>query len=586
MGWWERYPGELEREVDELQLAGMSPVASVNDGKVSIQIRLRLLGEEVNGTIIYPDLYPYFRPTLLVQGLDSNLRHYDPCSGQVCLLQRGTEHWLPQTTAAQHILQMLPHWEQAAVRQYQDSRIEGEDSQAEPASVYYPAIQGQYLFIDSSWQLPANVDSGRITIALPHGHKSILPNESFAGWVCRIVGAEKNSTPLSALSPPLLDWLQRQAFTETVYPWKRLQRAPVASSAGGMADTIAAENSDVHAFLQREATIGRSGIYGFCFPEENPFGGFREGWIFLAYHCDLRKKRLKQPYFSRWIIRAEYAGEGDLFQRVPELQILRERTVAVIGLGCIGAPSALAFARAGIGELRLLDGDYVSPGTACRWPLGLPAAGAGKVRVISSFISSHYPFTKIGEAHRGKLHREGRMVIGASDDFEQWECLTALLDGVDLVYDASAERGVNALLAELASSRGIPYISVASRSGGWGGDIVRINPDSTQGCYCCYLHALHAGDIPHPPHDPKAGALQPVGCGDVTFQAAGFDVEEIALAGVRTAVSTLCETSAGGYPPVVNDVGVVTLRRDGQMVFPEWQSYPLPVHPSCVRCNK
>lgn len=586
MGWWERYPSELEREIAEFQLAGMKPKASFDGGRVIIWIRLHLLGTEVDGTIIYPDLYPYFRPTLLVLGLDSSLRHYDPHSGQVCLLQRGTEHWLPQTTAAQHILEMLPHWEQAAVRGYEDARLEGEDSQAEPVSVYYPAKQGQFLFIDSSWQTPSGIDSGRITIALPQGHKSLLPTETFAGWLCRIEGAGQHAASSSSFSQPLKDWIRGRNFVECVYPWKRLSTVPVASTQEELADLLAARNPEVGAHFRKETSAGRSGLYGFCFREENPAGGYREGWIFLAYHCDVRRKRQGKPHIARWIIRAEYAGEGDLFQRVPELQVLRQRTVAVIGLGCIGAPSAVAFARAGIGELRLLDGDHISPGTVCRWPLGLPAAGGGKVQEISSFISLHYPFTRIGKAHYGNRHSEGRMTIGACDDFDQWECLVKLVEGADLVYDATTEKGVNVLLADLASSRGIPYISVASRPGGWGGDIVRIRPGSMQGCFYCYLHALKSGDIPHPPHDMVTGALQPVGCGDVTFKAASFDVEEVALAGVRTAVSTLCENSAGGYPPVINDVGVVALRKNGQLVFPEWQSYPLPKHPFCERCKR
>lgn len=585
MGWWERYPGELEREIAELQLAGMEPKVSYEGSRATIRIRLRLLGAEVDGTIIYPDLYPYFRPTLLVPGLDTNLRHYDPHSGQVCLLQRGTENWMPQTTAAQHILEMLPHWEQAAVRRYQDTRLEEEDSQAEPVSVYYPAAWGQHVFIDSSFQLPSGMDSGRITISLPNGHKSLLPTDTFAGWVCRIEGMEKHPFPSSPFPESLKGWIRSQKFIECVYPWKRLSTVPVASTQGELADLIAANNPEVGAHIRREISTGRSGIYGFCFSEENPAGGYRDGWIFLAFYCNVRLKRQGQPHVARWIIRAEYAGEGDLFQRVPELLALRQRTVAVIGLGCVGAPSALSFARAGIGELRLLDGDFISPGTVCRWPLGLPAAGGGKVQEISSFISLHYPFTRIGKAHYGDRHREGCMTIGASDDFDQWECLVKLLEGADLVYDATAERGVNVLLADLASSLGIPYISVASRPGGWGGDIVRIRPGSTQGCYHCYLHAFEAGDIPHPPHDLVTGALQPVGCGDVTFKAASFDVEEVALAGVRTAVSTLCENSAGGYPSVVNDVGVVALRKNGQLVFPEWLSYPLPKHASCERCK-
>jgi len=566
----------------------MKPKANFAHGKATIQIRLWLLGSEMDGTIVYPDLYPYFRPSLHVFGLGCNLRHYDSRSGYVCLLERGSQHWLPQMTAAQHILEMLPHWEAAAVRKYGDSRLEREDGQAEPLSVYYPAVQGQYVLIDSSWQVPPEITAGRIKIAFPKGYKSLLPSETFSAWVAGLQDSNKNPIPAATLPDCLQQWIHSQNFIDCVYPWKRIDSLPVARTPDELANLLAASNPEVAAHLRKEIAAVRSGLYGFCFPEESPAGGYRDGWIFIAYHCDIRAKRGGRGGASVWIIRTEYAGEKDLFERVPELNPLRQRTVAVIGLGCVGAPSALAFARAGVGELRLLDGDHVSPGTVCRWPLGLPASGAGKVKEISTFVSQQYPFTRIGTAHYDhESGNDGRVTIGACDvGKDQWDCLEKLIEGADLVYDATAEQGINLLLADLASSRKIPYVAVASRAGGWGGDVLRIRPGSTEGCYLCYLHSLRAQEIPHPPYDPKGDGLQPVGCGDVTFKAASFDVEEVALAGVRVAVSTLCEHAVGGYPRLTGDVGVLSLRNEGQAVFPEWRSYTLRKHPACERCNK
>lgn len=148
----------------------------------------------------------------------------------------------------------------------------------------------------------------------------------------------------------------------------------------------------------------------------------------------------------------------DLFERIPELSPLRNKTVAVVGLGCVGAPSVLALARAGIGELRLLDGDFVSPGTTCRWPIGFSAAGGGKVKALQEFIGKNYPFTQIGIGHYPEgMGADFRLRLGESlAGVDQMGVLEKLLEGADLIYDATAEEGINQLLCDLAKKFGYP----------------------------------------------------------------------------------------------------------------------------------
>lgn len=593
MAWWDRYPSELDREIQAFETAGMQPRKNedwFSAGKAVINIRLEVLGSVRDGFVIYPDLYPYFRPTLQVPGLDAGLRHYNPCAGEVCLLKRGTQHWLPNMTAAEHILEMMPHWEQAAVRNYDDPRLEIEDNQAEPVSVYYPALTSQTVVMDSSWRLPMEIMSGRIRIVFPKGYRSIDPSEHYTAWITGIEDDNRKSIEGISLPGPVQSWVEAQNYLECKYPWIRLDAPPLGRTALELAEMLIASNPKVGTHINHEIYANRSGIYGFCFPEEAPGGVQSDGWLFLAYHCNSKAKRKKgamlQP--SWWVIKPDYSGEKDLFERIPELHSLRSKTVVVVGLGCVGAPSALEFARAGVGELRLLDGDSVSAGTTCRWPLGLNAVGAGKVRKLAQYISDNYPFTRLGIGHYPYGNKDDCMLkIGAPCyDYDQWDCLEKLLEGVDLVYDATAEQGINLLLNDLAMARNIPYVSVSSRTGGCGGNVVRVRPGSERGCYLCYLYALKDGQITQPPHDPNGDDLQPVGCGDVTFRAAGFDVEEVALAGVRMAVSTLCEGSSGGYPHIVHDVGILSLRKGGVVTFPEWSTFQLHKHPKCELCSR
>lgn len=278
------------------------------------------------------------------------------------------------------------------------------------------------------------------------------------------------------------------------------------------------------------------------------------------------------------------AGTGSriaLQQRTPELRPLADKVVGVFGLGCIGAPTVLELARGGIGELRILDHDIVDPATASRWPLGLSAAGLLKADVLEEFIGANYPSTKVTKfVHRlGSVHQPG------SATFRDPAVLCEMFDGASLILDASAELGLHTVLSEWAQREEVPYLGVVGTHGGWGGKVFRVLPHQTDGCWLCYRYACDDGSIPEPPSDP-GGTVQPLGCADPTFTGAGFDMAQVALYGVRTAVSTLCDGAEGGYLPIEWDVTHLHFRdKDGRLIAPLYQTHMITRHPKCQRCN-
>lgn len=277
-------------------------------------------------------------------------------------------------------------------------------------------------------------------------------------------------------------------------------------------------------------------------------------------------------YFAK----ASRTGLQDLTQRIPELSSFHDKKVTIIGLGCLGALSALEFARCGVGELRIVDFDTVEAGTIVRWPLGLESVGKRKTEVINKFISENYPFTKVIPFS----HRIGE-VRQSEQQTSDYEVLEAALNGTDLIYDASAETGLQHLLSDLASELRIPYIGVSTTFGAWGGVLVRIRPEKTEGCWLCYMYRLDDNSIPSAAFDP-AGEIQPVGCADPIFTGTSFDLGIIALGGVRLAVSTLTEKDEKGYPSFEWDVTIIDLRDpNGNAITPSWQTFHLRKHPLC-----
>lgn len=279
-------------------------------------------------------------------------------------------------------------------------------------------------------------------------------------------------------------------------------------------------------------------------------------------------------------VRAARAGRDDLTARIPELSQLHKKTVTVIGLGCLGAPSVLELARCGVGEIRIIDFDIVDVGTIVRWPFGLSAVGKYKTDVISDFIKINYPFTKIVPFTR-RIGGDPNPGEGPSN----LEVLESALDKTDLVYDATAEVGMQHLLSDLAAERKIPFIGISETFGAWGGMLVRIRPQVTEGCWQCFMNYLLDQSIPTPAEDP-AGPIQPIGCADLTFTGSGFDAGIVSLSGVRLTVSTLTAQQEKSYPSFDWDVAIIDLRDEqGKATVPIWKTFSLKRHPSCS-CSK
>jgi molybdopterin/thiamine biosynthesis adenylyltransferase len=276
--------------------------------------------------------------------------------------------------------------------------------------------------------------------------------------------------------------------------------------------------------------------------------------------------------------RAMRAGKEDLGERTPALRGLSDRTIAEFGVGALGAPAALELARSGIGVLRVVDHDFVDAGTIVRWPLGVSAIGLPKVEAIKGFVTGNYPYTSIQDFQI----RIGAPRMNREDVKSQLDDLRQILNGADLIYDATAEPGVWYALSELARELSIPYVYTWATPGAWGGVVARIMPGG-DGCWLCLEHHFADGTISTPNADP-AGTIQPAGCADPTFTGTSFDLNRITLAGVRLAISTL-SVDVGEYPVCPWDVAVIQLRDVDGNPSETVETYELQAHPDCPRCG-
>lgn len=565
--WWERFPDRLQYELDELEKLGVRAEldkTSLENGRAELRLQAAN-GDRLNLIVRFPELYPYFRFEIFAPDL-ALPHHQNPFLKNLCLIGSPTHNWHTHDTVADFIHYQLPRVLRTAQSANPDEVAADEENQAEPITIYYPYEKDSLVLLDGAWKLDSSVIRGELTIAIDPRSGPLL-----RGTVIEVRDAHRT---LLARADPLIFRAHHQTVRAR---WIRVPEPVLERDPRIFLSAISSQDANILSPRWQRAGNSQVDIVGVIFPEEVSRRRTGDGWIFIVRVRVDRKGFRPGHSWQAHFAKAERTGREDMSQRVPELNTLSEKAVGVVGLGCIGAPSVLEFARTGMGKIHILDGDLVEPSTTVRWPLGLSAAGRSKAEVLASFVSSEYPYTNVSAWH----HKLGDPLSKQDSDLK---VLEEFFSGLDLIYDATAELGVQHLLSDLAREKAVSLVSISTTPGGWGGRIARIVPSRTEGCWFCLQTAIEDETIPAPPADPSQ-PVQPAGCATPTFTGASFDVTEISLAGVRLAVATLCSLQQGAYPDFEWDVAVLSLRNErGRPIAPQWKTYPLRRHPACKVC--
>lgn len=600
--WFDFYNGRLDKEYRALDALGV--FYTIDEEAMAQQVlrlQLRIEGDNAHFDLpdkksidlvaVYPDAFPFFRPD--VYAFDIQLeRHHNPVHKHLCLLPRSTSFWYPSSTLADLIKEQLS---KVIIKgSITDEKIiqADETEQAEPVSEYYPVNENCPVIFDTS---PFNVEFdemqgiqllGKIRVGMPQD--ATFPTRLAVLETKNPEGNELNRLPSSieSLFPKKLNGVLYQLQERPPY-------ADPSKDFEWFLNKLKGEGKKIF-FPGTTVNLGNGhqlkNIIGLCFPEETGPGIKGMGWLFLVV-SDYRQKKVGlkgKPIFSShqafYYAKAARVNRDAMTLRVPKLRTLRDEIVAVFGLGSVGAPAAIELAKAGIKELRLWDYDIVDTATAVRWPFGLAVVGMYKTQVIMDFINRNYPNTNVVVENR---RLGGNRIFGKglpeSVLQAEHEVLEKFLDGVSLIYDACAELGIMHFLSYTANRLNIPYVCTYATEGAAGGSVMRVIPSQT-GCWMCMRLAQDKKAIPEPPSDPS-GKLQIPGCGDISFTGAGFDLQNISLAGVRMAVSTLCREFEGAYPNLDWDIGILSLVDEEQKpIFPKWSVHKLIKYPECPYC--
>jgi hypothetical protein len=161
---------------------------------------------------------------------------------------------------------------------------------------------------------------------------------------------------------------------------------------------------------------------------------------------------------------------------VQALEHLRQRKVAIAGLGSGGGFVAVGLAMSGVENFVLLDSDVLEPHNVVRHVGDNRDVGRPKVDVAADLIRYRNPDAKITAV-------QGRV-----------EAHKTLLNDVDLVISAVDGEGTKYIINEICLAKGLTAIYAGVYERGEGGDVVVIQPHAGP-CYACWASNLRHGYI-------------------------------------------------------------------------------------------
>ena len=199
---------------------------------------------------------------------------------------------------------------------------------------------------------------------------------------------------------------------------------------------------------------------------------------------------------------------------------LQNKSVAIIGVGAIGSFTADALARAGIGQLTLIDKDILKPGNTIRHLAGPRYVGLPKVEAVKQTIVASGTMTDDRIVASQYWLRTGVDVMD-------------LLREVDLIINATADFSITALLKAVARFSGAHVLSSAIQNRG---RTIRIDVLPPIGD-AAPLPASHAEGDPAFLEDEFFEA----GCGSPVSPTAPYTAVEAAAVTARHAVGLLVD---------------------------------------------
>jgi molybdopterin/thiamine biosynthesis adenylyltransferase len=489
-------------------------------------------GESFDLTLAYPDFFPDVPPLITSRDGKRLSDHQYGRTGELCLEYRA-DNWESRTTGATMI--------ESAHRLIAGERIDGEKANVPSA---HNVSQGQVLRGRRNRFLA--MPSLRTKLAAePVGalHKATFRErhmaETFVAWT-------------SAYSEGDAEWHDPTVSTQPV------AIPGLAVRVGNLADLLEfADAAELKAYLEAQ--------------------GLDDVWqridvdpaivaVLLADDADVRfiwitgEPGARTFYHYRTI---DVKSEGS---RLPTTYAaLAGKTVGLVGAGSLGSKIAVSLARAGVGRVRILDGDISLPHNMVRNDLDWRSMGQHKVDGLQDRILEVAPSCVV---------ESRRVTLGGQESAAATAVALDMLGECDLIIDATADPRAFNFCAAAAVAQKKPMLWAEVFAGGIGGMIARATPETD----------------PPPPvarrqinawceREGVAWEGAPIDYGveqedRPPLVASDADVGVIAGHATRLALDALIQPGASAYPASVYLIGLAT----GWIFREPFDTVPIALH--------
>lgn len=373
---------------------------------------------------------------------------------------------------------------------------------------------------------------------------------------------------------------------ELTAPWLRLPSHPPVSGDDDVVDWLMREH---RALVDRAVRTGAGtrkevphlpALIGFVYPDEGPRRGeTHDAWIFVTIRPQ-GQVELPRPFPM---------SDSERWLRQPQLEGLAKAKMAIVGVGALGSQVADLLARAGVGELVLVDNDIVTPGNRTRHELDLGDVGQAKTLALSERIRRVNPWARVTVRNA----RIGTPFVGSelSDVQRVDDELAALLGGCLTIVNATANSTASSYLSMVSTESGTPVLHTYVSAGAWGARVLVQRPGHSA-CWDCLAwwqafpepeRSAFRSVVPALKEEHARLVVMERGCADPTFTGPGFELAATAAAVARCAVGIALD--GAGYP--APDFDLATLRFRGEQDQRTSSEYvDLPVHERCTTCAR
>lgn len=569
--------GLLQQEIRDLQRAGYSVTSYSDEHDVwtlTVEAPAEKSGAEpVTLRVECPPSYPLTPPFVYAEPLEMQ-HHQNPFTGLLCLLARPTHAWQPTWHLAGLLDRQLADTITAGRAEH--AGIDVEEDQGEPASHYYEYGPDAGVLVDTAAIGEVTTGEGTLyfSIATSPSPGSNTPR--------KVIVVERVSLPdgQTVTSPPELN----AAFgavpaTSGTGRWIYLDEPPQTQAADDVWRLANPDNRHSTPATFNDGT--KYELRAVAFPEEHGHDLTGTGWLFILRTTPPKGRNNKFVPPKEELVRTFRGGHDDLLYRTPETQGLADKKVVLVGAGAIGSSIALHLARAGLGDLHVIDKDILEPGNLARHAATLEYVNMSKSQAIAALATQANPYLRAQHS----TFPIGEVPKPTASQPNVSEFLANEFASTDLVIDATADPSVQQYTYEVARTAQTTWMMADATPGIGGGTTVSIKAED-DACYAClqWRQCLPADDPEHLPSAPEVDdpGVQPVGCAERTFTGSGFDLEVVSTQAARVAVATLLADVDGGYPSDGFEVHLLTLRTpDGQPVPPSWQGFHLERYEHC-----